>query len=178
MAFRRLLNASRPLRFIGGGSIALVVTGASMSNKDAVHCKGITLKRTLSSESHTTPGGVILAADIGGTNSRMMLYYVAEGSEIKRQVAPPGELIYEFTYPNIEFKSMDEIVAKFLREASAHAKSNGKRDPGIPDVACMAVAGVVTENRCRLTNIAWTISGSELEDKVGISRVEVPQYVW
>merc|ERR1712216_401488 len=101
-----------------------------------------------------------------------MLYEVPEGEPIKRKQPPPGRLIYENTYPNLHFKSMSDILKVFLKDAQEDASKTGIEAKG-PNVACLAVAGVVTENSCRLTNLDWVINGRELRDAFGITHVEV-----
>jgi len=42
-----------------------------------------------------------------------------------------------------------------------------------PVTACLAVAGVVTENRCLLTNLDWEINGHEIQQKHRIKNLEL-----
>ena len=78
-----------------------------------------------------------------------------------------GTLIFESKYANIEFKSLAEVVEKFIKDADAAAKTNGT-DIQRPTSACFAVAGVVQANQCRLTNIDWVVDGDEMAKDLGI----------
>jgi len=115
---------------------------------------------------------LVLSADIGGTNSRYMLYSVNPSEEIVEKKKAPGKLIVEIQYKNKRFRSLIDVLRLFFEDA--------KKDPAFkpyenmtPCVACLAVAGVVTENQCRLTNVDWVVSGVEVGETFGIDQVEV-----
>jgi len=114
--------------------------------------------------------GLALAADVGGTNSRFMLYLInlAEGIEIGKPA--PGLLLFEEKYANIHHSSFADVVQTFLNDA----KANGINEGNVrPEVACLAVAGVAQQNRCRLTNLDWLIDGPALEERFNLPCVEV-----
>jgi len=102
-----------------------------------------------------------------------MLYQVAPDEPIERKKPAPGRLIFEKTYPNYTYTSMTAVVKDFFNDVAADAKSRSVAVPPVPTAACLAVAGVVTENQCRLTNLDWHIRGKELEEAFGITQVEI-----
>eukprot|EP01043_Picozoa_sp_COSAG02_P031255 COSAG02_NODE_2031_length_10066_cov_115.646333_3_plen_438_part_00 len=116
---------------------------------------------------------VVLAGDIGGTNSRLMLYEVEDGDSPKQRCKAPGRLLFEKVYPNYKYDSMSEVVLKFVADQKEDAARRGDNPASTPTVACLAVAGVVAENSCRLTNIDWVINGGEIARAVGIEHVEI-----
>eukprot|EP00670_Eutreptiella_braarudii_P028854 CAMPEP_0174371432 /NCGR_PEP_ID=MMETSP0811_2-20130205/99748_1 /TAXON_ID=73025 ORGANISM="Eutreptiella gymnastica-like, Strain CCMP1594" /NCGR_SAMPLE_ID=MMETSP0811_2 /ASSEMBLY_ACC=CAM_ASM_000667 /LENGTH=161 /DNA_ID=CAMNT_0015517799 /DNA_START=15 /DNA_END=497 /DNA_ORIENTATION=- len=113
------------------------------------------------------PYRVVMSGDVGGTNSRLKMFKVDQNAEIKKRERAPGTLIFESKYANIEFKSLAEVVEKFIKDADAAAKTNGT-DIQRPTSACFAVAGVVQANQCRLTNIDWVVDGDEMAKDLGI----------
>jgi len=114
--------------------------------------------------------GLALAADVGGTNSRFMLYLVNLATGIEIGKPAPGRLLFEQKYANIHHSSFADVVQTFLKDAEANGINEGTV---CPEVACLAVAGVAQQNRCRLTNLDWLIDGPALEERFGISCVEV-----
>eukprot|EP00929_Paragymnodinium_shiwhaense_P072187 TRINITY_DN36637_c0_g2_i1.p1 TRINITY_DN36637_c0_g2~~TRINITY_DN36637_c0_g2_i1.p1 ORF type:complete len:463 (-),score=100.24 TRINITY_DN36637_c0_g2_i1:153-1541(-) len=117
--------------------------------------------------------GMILAADVGGTNSRLMLYRVEMDAPIERKREAPGTLLLVQKYSNIRYGSFTDVVKQFLQdvEGSPDIVAAGSRLK--LDVACLAVAGVALRNRARLTNLDWIIDGAELEERFDIDCVEV-----
>ncbi len=84
----------------------------------------------------------ILAADIGGTNSRFGVFETAPGQE-------PWLALFR-VLPTTSVRSFAELLARLA--------ASGLRADAIP-AACvvLAVAGPVRGERCRLTNAAWEI---------------------
>jgi glucokinase len=101
---------------------------------------------------------LLLAGDIGGTNTRLRL------ADSQSEGLSP---LYESNFVNSSFSDLVSIVQPFLAEA---AKKLG--DSPAPEKACFAVAGPVTDNACTLTNLGWKeLKGQELEQKLKIPRV-------
>ena len=84
----------------------------------------------------------ILAADIGGTNSRFGLFETAPGQETR--------LAWFRVLPTTSVRSFAELLSRLAE--------SGVRVDAIP-AACvvLAVAGPVRDGRCRLTNATWEI---------------------
>jgi glucokinase len=103
---------------------------------------------------------IVLAGDIGGTNSRLALYEVAGGNT--HRPAP----VFEKTYPSAAHPSLDVIAEAFMGEARA---ALGER----ADVksACFGIAGPIENNICRATNLPWVVDGRALSARLGIDRV-------
>ena len=92
----------------------------------------------------TASAALVLAGDIGGTNSRFDLYEVdiIAANHLVKGSKPPGSLILSNKYKNTQFDNFDAIVDAFLKEAGR----------GSPRVACLAVAGPTQNNRVEFTN--------------------------
>jgi glucokinase len=85
---------------------------------------------------------MILAGDIGATNSRLALFAVREG-----RVEP----VVGATYPSRDHANLETIVKTFL---SAH---------DLPiDVACFGIAGPVRHGRSDTTNLPWDVDAQDL----------------
>jgi glucokinase len=96
---------------------------------------------------------VILAGDIGATNTRLARFDVADGALV------PGAA---HTYPSHEHASLDAIVTTFL------AGSGG----GVQH-ACFGIAGPVRDGRVEATNLPWVVDARTLAREIGLDRVVV-----
>jgi glucokinase len=94
---------------------------------------------------------MILAGDIGGTNTRLALYE-SSGSELK--------FASETTYPSRNFPSLDHIVLEFVAETSATV-----------DRACFGIAGPVKEGRVITSNLAWMVDAELLARALNLEKV-------
>ena len=94
---------------------------------------------------------MILAGDVGGTNTRLAWFEVSGGRLV------PG---VTRTYPSQRHASLDEIVATFLREA-----------PGTLAHACIGIAGPVRDGRVAATNLPWGVDAGPLAAGLGLDRV-------
>mmetsp|Transcript_129262 Transcript_129262/g.249322 ORF Transcript_129262/g.249322 Transcript_129262/m.249322 type:complete len:498 (-) Transcript_129262:282-1775(-) len=114
--------------------------------------------------------GLCLAADVGGTNSRFMLYTVDIDEQVHLRQEAPGKLLLVRKYANICYGCFADVVQAFFDDAhTASVISDGVH----PEVACLAVAGVAQQNIARLTNLDWIINGPELSARFEIGIVEV-----
>jgi glucokinase len=105
---------------------------------------------------------IVLAGDIGGTNSRLALY----------EVPLSGTPLFEHTYPSAGHTSLDDIAEVFLDEAARALEGRLGKAKGIP-AACFGVAGPVENNICRATNLPWVVDGRALASRLGIGRVQL-----
>jgi glucokinase len=96
---------------------------------------------------------VILAGDIGGTNTRLALVDPARG---------PRSPVAEARYPSGEFPGCEAIVERFL---AAH--------PARVEVACFGVAGPVLGGRARITNLSWVVDADRLARHLDLAEVVV-----
>ena len=95
---------------------------------------------------------LILAGDVGGTNTRLGLF------ELTRQ---RFRLLSEKTYPSKKYKGLENILLNFLRERRAIA------------AACFGVAGPVTEEVIIATNLPWWIDIQSLRKVGRFEKIEV-----
>ncbi len=93
----------------------------------------------------------LLAADIGGTKSDIGLF------ECDISCSVP---LLQKNYVNADFAGIEGVVACFLAECD-HT----------PTVACLAVAGIITGEHVRMTNLSWRTDCSSLSQRFGFSRV-------
>lgn len=86
----------------------------------------------------------VLAADIGGTNTRFMIAEV-NGNNY--------QLIHECQYPSIEFTDFDSVLDLFITSDQGHDQFT---------CVCLAVAGPVINDTVKVTNLPWTLNASQL----------------
>jgi glucokinase len=95
---------------------------------------------------------LILAGDVGGTNTRLGLFEVARGR---------FHQLIEETFLSKKYKGLENILFEFLR---------GRR--GIA-AACFGVAGPVTEEVIIATNLPWWIEIQSIQKALSLKKVEV-----
>lgn len=106
---------------------------------------------------------IVLAGDIGGTNTRLALYDAPDGGG-----AAPTTPLLERTYPSAAYPGLDSIAERFLGEAREVLPGRAA-----PIRACFGIAGPVEGNVCRATNLPWTADGKLLSQRLGIERVRL-----
>jgi glucokinase len=94
---------------------------------------------------------VILAGDVGATNTRLAWFDVSGGALV------PG---VARTYPSRQHASLDAIVTTFLAEA-----------PGRIRHACFGIAGPVREGRVEATNLPWVVDAGSLALRLDLDNV-------
>ena len=96
---------------------------------------------------------MILAGDIGGTNSRLA-FFTRHGKRL--------EPVAEQTYASRDHESLESVVKKFV---SSH---------DLPvDVACFGIAGPVKNGRSEAVNLAWAVDSRQLARLLRIDTVEL-----
>lgn len=92
---------------------------------------------------------MILAADIGGTKTRLALF------DLK------GNILREAQLPSKDFANFSDLLKSFL--------------PRREDIvsACLAIAGPVYERKCKATNLPWIVSADDLEKETKIPRIDL-----
>ncbi|GMR07047.1 MAG: glucokinase [Gammaproteobacteria bacterium] len=98
---------------------------------------------------------ILLAGDIGGTHSRLVL---------ARQQANELVIIREQTCQSQKQEGLVSMVQHFLS-----ANETGQT----PTSACFAIAGPVTNNRARVTNLLWRLNAEELQKSFRIEKVKL-----
>lgn len=96
---------------------------------------------------------MILAGDIGGTNTRLGLFRL-DGDRLNLEAGA--------TYPSREHASLDDIVATFM---AAHAHPI--------ESACLAVAGPVHGDTVPTTNLAWLVDARRLRRTLNTEAVSL-----
>lgn len=94
---------------------------------------------------------MILAGDIGGTNTRLALLEMEDRWP---------RVIVEQTFPSREHKSLDEIVRQFLGEHGLTIKR-----------ACFGVAGPIRNRRSKPSNLPWVVDADQLATLFGFDAV-------
>ena len=107
---------------------------------------------------------IVLAGDIGGTNSRLALFSVERGEGLGVSLSK----VFEHTYPSAGHASLEGIVEVFFGDARA-----GTGGPVAVDKACLGIAGPVENNICRATNLPWVVDGRSLSQRLDIKRVKL-----
>ncbi len=95
---------------------------------------------------------LILAGDIGGTNSRLLL------AEIKNGVTP--RIVYRHSYASEQFASFNDVLEQLFADVDAS-----------PVLACFAVAGPVHADEARITNLPWVLNTKAISEQFKIRRV-------
>jgi glucokinase len=96
---------------------------------------------------------MILAGDVGGTNTRLALFDDQAG-----RLRPTAEA----TFPSREHPSLEAVLRKFR---AAH--------PLPVDLACVGVAGPVRRGRIDATNLPWVVDTRQVAQVLGLKRVEL-----
>ena len=93
---------------------------------------------------------MILAGDIGGTNSRLAFYDISNR---------PLRLVSASVFPSREYSSLDEIVSKFV--GASRLK---------PRAACFGIAGPVRNGRVEASNLPWVIEARRLASELKLDK--------
>ena len=96
---------------------------------------------------------MILAGDIGGTNTRLGLFTPERG---------PDNPVALKKYQSRAYAGLEEIVRSFLDEHQVSVNQ-----------ASIGVAGPIKKNQATITNLPWVINGDNLEDESGIDQVSL-----
>ena len=99
---------------------------------------------------------MFLAGDIGGTKTLLGVF--AAAPERPRAIEV-GEFI------TLEYEALAPMVREFL-----HAQNI---DPKRIEAACFGVAGAVTGQVARLTNVPWLVEGPPLAEAFGFKRIRI-----
>lgn len=94
---------------------------------------------------------MILAGDIGGTNTRLGLFSSEKG---------PDTPVAEKKYRSQDYRGLGDIVRSFLSEHQV-----------VVERASFGVAGPIKNNQASITNLTWIIDGNNLSGDLGISKV-------
>lgn len=99
---------------------------------------------------------MLLAGDIGGTKTLLGLFSAAPERPSPVEV---GEFITN------EYDALEPMMREFLRARAVDARQI--------DAACLGVAGAVTDQVARLTNVAWLVDAADIAEAIGLRRCRV-----
>lgn len=86
----------------------------------------------------------VLAGDIGGTKTNLALFEFSSGK---------FSILKEMRLITKDFSDLGKMIASFMPPEEK------------PDVMSFGVAGPITENRVKITNVSWDIDGEELSNQ-------------
>lgn len=94
---------------------------------------------------------LLLAGDLGATNTKLAFYSVEEGLFQEKHKA---------TFVNKDFNSFDDLLEDYLNRHQQELC-------GI----CLGIAGIVDNNKVNITNLGWDINGDVLKDRCDLEGV-------
>lgn len=99
---------------------------------------------------------MILSGDIGGTKTRIGLFRM-EKDALKEE--------YSDTFATRDYSGLQTLIKDFFDKTGEHGSEIA--------IACFGVAGAVTQNSVKPTNVpSWeTVTGDEVAQKTGLTRV-------
>ena len=93
---------------------------------------------------------MLLAGDVGGTKT-LLGFFMPTGER------PATVEVGEFS--TLDYDGLEAIIREFLRVRNVQARAI--------DVACLGVAGAVTDQVARLTNVPWLVDGEQVRATLG-----------
>eukprot|EP00188_Purpureofilum_apyrenoidigerum_P006053 Plantae.Rhodophyta-Purpureofilum_apyrenoidigerum.ctg8690.p1 GENE.Plantae.Rhodophyta-Purpureofilum_apyrenoidigerum.ctg8690~~Plantae.Rhodophyta-Purpureofilum_apyrenoidigerum.ctg8690.p1 ORF type:complete len:450 (-),score=92.75 Plantae.Rhodophyta-Purpureofilum_apyrenoidigerum.ctg8690:326-1675(-) len=117
---------------------------------------------------------LLLAGDIGGTNSRFAAFRTQMSQELLSKGPmehPPFEIVFASNFKNESFGLFKDVMQKFFEQAEEF--SGLQRGTVKMASCCLAVAGPVDEGRANFTNRGWVIDSNEIKDWFGFEYVTV-----
>ena len=99
---------------------------------------------------------MLLAGDIGGTNTRLGVFAAA---------SPRPAPVEVRTYATGDFPTLESMLATFLADAG--------ESPASIEGAAFGVAGPVVQGRAALTNAAWQIDARAVAGSLGLPSVRL-----
>ncbi len=93
---------------------------------------------------------MILAGDIGGTKTHLVLF----------RASGPSNPVKEKKYHSRDYGSILEILHDFLKDQSAEVER-----------ICLGIAGPIQNGRCHATNLPWVIDSLEISKELSIPHV-------
>lgn len=99
---------------------------------------------------------MLLAGDIGGTKTLLGLFSPAPERPAAIEV---GEFI------SLEYDGLEPMIREFMKARSVDARH--------VEAACFGVAGAVTDQVARLTNVPWLVDAASITEAIGLRRCHV-----
>jgi glucokinase len=99
---------------------------------------------------------VLLAADVGGTKTLLGLF---------REAADRPAVVETGEFTTLDYDSLVPMIREFLKAEGVDAKT--------VRAASFGVAGAVTDNVARLTNVPWLVDGDEIAAAASLPHVHI-----
>jgi glucokinase len=96
---------------------------------------------------------VVLAGDIGGTNTRLAFF------EVERQRL---HLVSEAVFPSRSYQKLQQIIREFASSQSYRAEA-----------ACFGIAGPVNKGVVQTPNLPWTVVAAAIADEIGLTSIQL-----
>jgi glucokinase len=96
---------------------------------------------------------VVLAGDIGGTNTRLAFFQV----ESQRL-----HLVSEAVFPSRKYQNLQQIISEFSSSQNYRAEA-----------ACFGIAGPVNNGVVQTPNLPWTVVASAIANEIGLTYVQL-----
>ena len=96
---------------------------------------------------------MVLAGDIGGTNTRLAFFQV----ESQRL-----HLVSEAVFPSRSYQNLQQIVSEFASSQSYRAEA-----------ACFGIAGPVNKGVVQTPNLPWTVVAAAIADEIGLTSIQL-----
>ncbi len=103
---------------------------------------------------------VVLAGDIGGTNTNLALVGLRQGNYT---------ILMESVFQSAKIESIIDPVKEVVEE--------GKVSGVTPSLCCISAAGAVENNFCSLTNCSWDIDGNQIKEETGLDTVIINDFM-
>jgi len=98
-----------------------------------------------------------LVADIGGTNARFAMVTAVDHSTHTYTIEQ------QRTYPSADFTGLEHAVAHYIEDIGGQKLRNG----------CLAIAGPVTGNQFRVTNLKWDVNIEKARETLGFDSLHL-----
>ena len=105
---------------------------------------------------------LVLAGDIGGTNSNLGLVGYKDGK---------FTLILETVYPSKDIDGLEDPIRETMKIA-AEARADLK-----PSHVCISAAGPVSNNKCVMTNLPWAVDGDAIAAVTGLPTLIINDFM-
>lgn len=108
---------------------------------------------------------MLLAGDIGGTKTILRL---VTAERVEAQPLPVLTTLYEQTFPSQDFIDLVPMVRQFMTAAASQLGEVPQ-----PHHACFGIAGPVTNNAVKLTNLSWFLEAKNLQEELHIEHIRL-----
>ena len=96
---------------------------------------------------------MVLAGDIGGTNTRLAFFQV-ENHRLR--------LVSEAVFPSRKYQNLQQIIGEFSSSQNYRAEA-----------ACFGIAGPVNNGVVQTPNLPWTVVASTIANEIGLTYVQL-----